>query len=1065
MDAVIESSKRAFKEVPDVGQLVNVRGARWAVTDVRQQALQHSSADDARAELQHAVRLQSVEEDQYGREITVVWELEAGGSTIPDQGLPDAISVTGFDNPNLFAAYVDALRWGALTSADPKTLQAPFRSSATVEDYQLEPLRRALDAPRANLLLADDVGLGKTIEAGLVVQELLLRHRARSVIVVCPAGLQIKWQEELRNKFGLNFEIVNSEALRVFRRKFGVHANPFRVYPRVIVSMSWLPSPRAQRYLSEVYASVADSSTARQNAFDVLVVDEAHHVAPAAPSRGTFNSKRRYAIDSHRTIAVRELADKCEHRLFLSATPHNGYTESFTALLEMIDSHRFARGADLDETALRQVTVRRLKADLPEKGFKPRKIKSLYFTPSTDEVEAYDRLIAFTKRRNTAVKQDRGGRASDLATLILKKRFFSSPVAFASTAEAFLRTRDGDPLDLPEYEDVLGDEASDLEEGREEQPELEALRIAKQAQVPLEQQDIDDLEFLSDWGWGYEGKPDSKLSALLELMRAVLDTPGEQRLVIFTEYVSTSDWMREILQAHGFGGDRIAVIDGSTDAEEREEIRAKFNASPTEEALRILIATDAAGEGIDLQAYCHRLVNYDVPFNPNRLEQRIGRIDRYGQTQSPIVWHPAADRLAVSTSYAKDTELLARLAKKVAQVRHDLGSAGEILPPDLQREFGFGMSASRKVKVDAGAEVLNKVLQDEHRVSRELTRLAERLEGTRDRLHLHERNLRRVLSEGLRVTGQQPLRKISDPCGDGALYIVPNGLHQSWVPAIRGLDTRLKPGEPRPLTFDDRRAKGRSDVVFAHLGHPLLQRAARALRAEVWQRTDRVNGVSAVVVDGLEESFAAGVARLVLVGDGGVRLHEEVFLAGTRLSRRQDLGIEKAEELLSSALDGSRLSEPGEAKKQQLVNRWNAELGKSDGVSARVSHAIESRADRRKREVEADLIERREADLVAVDAIFDRFRTTLMSAISAAEESRRAGEEALFELPDEVRQRETDLARIRTRLTTLEQEQLDEREAVERRYRNVTAHVFVAALVFALTPSDDESLEAANARA
>jgi len=1064
VDAVIESRKRVSREVPDVGQLVNVRGARWAVTDVRQQALQHSSADDARAELQHAVRLQSVEEDQYGREITVVWELEAGASTIPDQGLPDAISETRFDDPNLFAAYVDALRWGALTSADPKTLQAPFRSSATVEDYQLEPLRRALDAPRANLLLADDVGLGKTIEAGLVIQELLLRHRARSVIVVCPAGLQIKWQEELRDKFGLNFEIVNSEALKDFRRKFGVHANPFRVYPRVIVSMSWLPSPRAQRYLSEVYASVADSSTARQNAFDVLVVDEAHHVAPAAPSRGTSNSKRRYAIDSHRTIAVRELAEKCEHRLFLSATPHNGYTESFTALLEMIDSHRFARGANLDETALRQVAVRRLKVDLPEKGFKPREIKSLYFMPSADEAEAYDRLIAFTKRRNAAVKQDRGGRASDLATLILKKRFFSSPVAFASTAETFLRTRDGDALALPEYDDVLGDEASDLEEGRDEQPELEALRNAKRAQVPLEQQDIDDLEFLINWGWGYEGKPDSKLSALLELLRTVLDTPGEQRLVIFTEYVSTSDWMREILQAHGFGGDRIAVIDGSTDAEEREEIRAKFNAPPTEEALRILIATDAAGEGIDLQTYCHRLVNYDVPFNPNRLEQRIGRIDRYGQTQSPIVWHPAADRSAVSTSYAKDTELLVRLAKKVAQVRHDLGSAGEILPPDIQREFGFGTSAGRKVKVDAGEEVINKVLQDEHTMSRELTRLAERLEGSRDRLHLHERNLRRVLSEGLRVTGQQPLQEISDP-RDDTLYIVPKGLHKSWVPAIRGLDTRLKPGEPRPLTFDDRRAKGRSDVVFAHLGHPLLQRAARALRAEVWQRTDRVHGVSAVVVDGLDQSFAAGVARLVLVGDGGVRLHEEVFLAGTRLSRRQELGIEKAEQLLSSALDGSRLSEPGEATKRQLVDRWNADLGNTDGISARVSQAIESRAARRKREVEADLIERREADLVAVDAIFDRFRTTLISAISAAEESRRVGEEALFELPEEVRQRETDLARIRTRLTTLEQEHLEEREAVERRYRNVTAHVFVAALVFALTPSDLESLESANARA
>lgn len=366
-------------ELPEVGRLVNVRGARWSVTNVSAQSLPRSSADDGKAELQHAVALQSIEDDHYGRELTVIWELEPGRSVVREQGLPEYIDPSKFDNPSTFAAYVDALRWGALTSADPKTLQAPFRSSATVEDYQLEPLRRALESPRANMLLADDVGLGKTIEAGLVIQELLLRHRARSVIIVCPAGLQLKWQEEMRDKFGLTFEIVNSETMKTFRRTFGVHANPFRVYPRVIVSMSWLPSPRAERMLEEVYASVKDAGTASRRVFDILVVDEAHHVAPATPSRGATDQKARYAVDSQRTVAVRRLAEACEHRLFLSATPHNGYTESFTALLEMIDQQRFARGADLDEQALREVAVRRLKRDLPKKGFLPRKVQTLAF--------------------------------------------------------------------------------------------------------------------------------------------------------------------------------------------------------------------------------------------------------------------------------------------------------------------------------------------------------------------------------------------------------------------------------------------------------------------------------------------------------------------------------------------------------------------------------------------------------------------------------------------------------------------------------------------------------------
>jgi hypothetical protein len=178
----------AVTEVPEPGLLVNVRGDQWIVTGVGAQSLPRSSADDGTAQLQHTVTMQSVEEERYGRELTVIWELEPGRSVVREQGLPGSIRADQFDDPKTFAAYVDALRWGALTSADPKTLQAPFRSSASVEPYQLEPLRRAIDSPRATLLLADDVGLGKTIEAGLVIQELLLRHRARSVIVVCPAG-------------------------------------------------------------------------------------------------------------------------------------------------------------------------------------------------------------------------------------------------------------------------------------------------------------------------------------------------------------------------------------------------------------------------------------------------------------------------------------------------------------------------------------------------------------------------------------------------------------------------------------------------------------------------------------------------------------------------------------------------------------------------------------------------------------------------------------------------------------------------------------------------------------
>ena len=191
------------------------------------------------------------------------------------------------------------MRWGAVTSADADAFQAPFRSGANVEAYQLEPLRRALSAPRTNLLLADDVGLGKTIEAGLVVQELLLRHRARTVVIVCPPSLALKWQDEMREKFGLEFVIVNSDLMADVRRSHGLAANPFRLFPRVIVSMSWLPTPRAQRLLRDVLDEAGRRNSARRYAFDVLVVDEAHHVSPASPS--ALGGGRGYAVDSQRT--------------------------------------------------------------------------------------------------------------------------------------------------------------------------------------------------------------------------------------------------------------------------------------------------------------------------------------------------------------------------------------------------------------------------------------------------------------------------------------------------------------------------------------------------------------------------------------------------------------------------------------------------------------------------------------------------------------------------------------------------------------------------------------------
>lgn len=1042
--------------VPEVGQLVTVRGANWAVTDVQQQGLGRSSADDAIAQLQHAVSLQCVDEDRLGHELRVVWELELGKRALSHRGLPEQIDPDRFDDPNKLAAFVDALRWGAITSADDDTVQAPFRSGANIEPYQLTPLKRALASPRANLLLADDVGLGKTIEAGLVIQELLLRHRARTVVVVCPAGLAFKWQDEMREKFGLDFTVVNSDTMKDVRRSHGVHANPFTLFPRIIVSMAWLPGQRAQRQLRDAFGS------GTRFTFDILVVDEAHHVAPSSPVRTdkAGQQRRGYAVDSQRTRAVRELAERSEHRLFLTATPHNGYTESFAALLEMIDPQRFVRGSKIDSVALEEVAVRRLKRDLKEaKEFVDRQVRPLVYTPTAVEAEAYDRLLAFTRRRDKVVGASGSGRsARDMATLLLKKRFFSSPVAFAQTIDVYQDTRTrGLDIDFDlNYEEIFGAGADELEEGKVDQPELKALREAKTSLPPLSEEDIDDLDWLSNWGHGFEGRPDSRLDALLGFIEGALRSHGDwnnERVVIFTEYVDTLRWIKDILRQEGYEDDRIDVIEGGTDPDTRELVRARFNEDPARTRVRILLATDAAGEGIDLQNYCHRLVNFDIPFNPNRLEQRIGRVDRYGQSRAPDIRHFVPVE-GGGSALSQDVDLLARVAVKIDQIMRDLGSANEIIAPDIQRQFGGQLIDRSKTKYKGEKDPIAGMMRGEKVLNAELARLEEDLANSRERLHLRPENLQRVVETAFELNQLPPLELVGSEDTDVPVFRLPS-LDTSWEQVTRGLYTRLDPEHPRPIAFDPtvlrpREDGGDPDVVYMHLGSPLLQRSTRRLRAALWGGDRSLQRVTATIVPGLEESYAVAVTRLVLVGRAGLRLHEEVFLAGTRLARRQAVGEQRAEALLELALDRTDLGSVPTHVAMKLASAWNE--ADDRGVRARVEEAVAARADRRRRDVEVQLSARRDADRARVDEIFTRFGSTLQEALTEAEAMDSDPQLSLFD--DERRQSERDLREIRNRIAALTEEYDRELEAVDTRYDDVRAWEFPAAVIFAIAPND-----------
>ncbi|MFD4945939.1 DISARM system SNF2-like helicase DrmD [Streptomyces sp. NPDC058409] len=1039
--------------VPEPGQVVNVRGSTWAVADIRQQGLPRSPADEGTAGLAHVVTMQSLEEDRLGQELAVVWELEVGHTVAPAQGLPEAIRPEGFDDPNVLAAFVDAVRWGAVTSADANSYQAPFRSGANVEAYQLEPLRRALQSSRTNLLLADDVGLGKTIEAGLVVQELLLRHRARSVVIVCPPSLSLKWQDEMREKFGLDFVIVNSELMAKVRRTHGLNANPFRLFPRVIVSMAWLPSLRAQRLLRDVMADVRGTSTARRYAFDVLVVDEAHHVAPASPTSAP--GQRGYAVDSNRTTATKALAEVCEHRLFLSATPHNGYSESFTALLEMIDGRRFKRGADIDERALGEVAVRRLKRDLPEKGFKMRQIKTLDFTPDDEEQRQFarlERLLADSARSNGK------NRSGDIVSMLLKKRFLSSPWAFARTLELYEEAADDDrQLQIDDeaeyYTEVLGSAQSDEEEGEAEQPEFTALRLSKGSDA-LVAATSDEITSLIEWGRRYEHKPDSRLEALLSYLNAVCRPDGRlwtnNRVVVFTEYAATLDWIAGVLQQRGYK-DVLETIQGSTPAEKREEIRARFTEDPAKHKVRVLLATDSAGEGIDLQTHCHRLVNFDIPFNPSRLEQRIGRIDRYGQTKNPEIYHfkPAE----TSTTYAADLSFLGKIAKKVSTAAGDLGSINPVIDADVQEHFSPVKTgrAPRLTAPDTGSAVINRALAGGIELNRQLTDLTRNYQDTKTGMHLTPGNARRVVDTALALTDQPPLEEIGDDRTEAQVFAIPT-LGQSWQRSLRGLDTRLEPGVLRPITFDDEAAQNRTDLVHIHLGHALMQRSTRTLRSALFSIASPVNRVSAVVAPELPQSCVAAVSRLVLVGRGGLRLHEEVFLTGVRL-RGQALAESKAEQVLDEALDAENLVLADDDVRTRLAELWNADDAR---LRTRLLTAMTRKSESRREKVTEALQKRRDSDITRAHEIFAAFRINLNESRDRLERKIQAEDKLLF-TDDQQRQRRRDLRAMEERVESLGEEEEREVAAIRERYSDIKPYVSAAAVVFALTPEDAEN--------
>ena len=1019
---------------PAAGQLVAVRDRRWVVVSSEASGL-GDAGSGSNGTGQHLVTLASIEDDEAGAELRVIWELEPGREIIEETALPD-VNADRRDNPERLDAFLDAVRWGAVTSADARALQAPFRSGIQIEDYQLEPVVRALNMPRTNLLIADDVGLGKTIEAGLVVQELMLRHRARSVIVVCPASLQIKWQEEMREKFGLEFRIVNRELLRNLRRSRGIHVNPFSHFPRLIVSIDWLKKDRPMSLLRETLP--ATPSYPRR--FDMLIIDEVHGVAPAG--RG------KYATDSMKTMAIRTLAPHCEHRLFLSATPHNGYANSFSSLLELLDPQRFARGVEPDPEQLARVLVRRLKPEITlpdgESRFPPRDVIPLEVDYSEEERAIHAELQNYGELRRKRAEADRNGRdmAAEFVQLLLKKRLFSSPAAFLRTLEQHKRTlagvggvRDKAPAVsiLKRAEDEL---SSDFETEEElDEATEEALSVAADFDPNLEGDEQELLDRMTDWAEREQGREDTKCTRLLDWLDETLRPEGEwnnERVIVFTEYRDTERYLLERLAARKVPGERVMRLYGGMDEDERENVKARFQAAPELDPVRIMIATDAASEGIDLQRHCYRVVHYEIPWNPNRLEQRNGRIDRHGQPADRVLTHHfvgAGYEDAKPGSLEADLQFLSLAAKKVSQIAADLGSVGPVIATQVQE----AMLAKRSGLETEGAEGNSPgrtILKVERDIREQTKRLRERLDVSREELGISPGNAKRVIDTALELAGQPQLTAVKD---DRFSLPVLTG---SWNQAREGLLHPVTQKE-RPITFDPEIARGRDDVVLVHLGHRLVQLSMALLRAEIWKRGDaaRLARVTARTCSAdVEGPLVLAHCRLVITGGDGHRLHEELIAAGGTLAggRFRRLNVGQTEAALEAATD-----EPVPDRVwERLAAGW-------EKTEPSLRAAIEARAQERFESLASILESRADKDAEAAADVLNE----LGRSIKATLDEPPTEQLELFDA-DERRQLERDIEALRARLAQIPDDIEHESEAVRAHYRDPVPRVFPAAITF-----------------
>jgi len=564
------------------------------------------------------------------------------------------------DNAEDFFFLIEANRIRLAYQFDPQL--AVSVSQVDPLPHQIEAVYRyVLESPRIRFLIADDPGAGKTIMAGLILKELQYRRLVRRVLIVAPGHLKYQWQREMKERFQVSFAIVDRA-----RMESAWGENVWEERDTCITSIDFIKRDEIR-------------ATLRTARWDLVIVDEAHKMSAYA-----YQGRERVKVDKTKRYQVGEiLSRQANHVLFLTATPHRGDEENFRLFLALLRPGFFAQTALLKESVEQKdnpIFVRRLKEDMKRFDgsdiFPPRHVHTVPFRLTADEIALYNGVTRYVQDYFDKAKENR---SISFALVILQRRLTSSTHAIYESLRR-RKARLEELLELPEkirqnqgqdYLRARNISAEELEEMAEEdrlriEEQLEHLTIAKNIEdVRAEIAELDRLIAQADRVRRQEIE-----SKLVGLRDHVLRHLGDRKLLIFTEFRDTLDYLVDKLRGWGYS---VTTIHGQLNMDARIEAEHEFR-----DDAQIMVATEAAGEGINLQ-FCSLMVNYDIPWNPNRLEQRMGRVHRYGQRYEVHIWN------AISRD-TREGQILERIFEKLDRMKDALGSdrvfdiIGEIIP-------------------------------------------------------------------------------------------------------------------------------------------------------------------------------------------------------------------------------------------------------------------------------------------------------------------------------------------------------------------------------------------------